>query len=217
MLPAIGQYLSDRSGLGVGVFTLVPAKRFDDQAVTFIGVHLAPGADAQRTATALHPLLAGWDETQTIPFAYPAPIRPAEIVNAEGMRRGPIVLAGLLAAALVAALALAIAATVGARRRDFAIYRAIGFTRGQVGQSVRWQALTTVAIGLAFGIPAGVVIGRWTWRRFAGDLGVALHVTVPTGLLAAIAVVAIVVALLAAARPAYIAARLRPAEVLRSQ
>ena len=133
------------------------------------------------------------------------------------MRRGPIVLAGLLAAALVAALALAIAATVGARRRDFAIYCAIGFTRGQVGQSVRWQALTTVAIGLAVGIPAGVVIGRWTWRRFAGDLGVALHVTVPTGLLAAIAVVAIVVALLAAARPAYLAARLRPAEVLRSQ
>ena len=37
--PAIGQYLSDRSGLGVGVFTLVPARRFDDQAVTFIGMH----------------------------------------------------------------------------------------------------------------------------------------------------------------------------------
>jgi putative ABC transport system permease protein len=155
--------------------------------------------------------------TRSVPNSYATPVRPPEIVNAEAMRRGPLILAGMLAVASLAALALAIGATVNARRRDFAIYRAMGFTRRQVASSVRWQALTTVVVGVAIGIPAGVLIGRWTWRRYAGALGIALDVTTPLLLLGAVVVVATIAALIAAARPARIASRLRPAEILHTQ
>lgn len=70
---------------------------------------------------------------------------------------------------------------------------------------------------MAIGIPAGILIGRWTWRRYAGSLGVALDVTTPLLLLGAVAVAAVIAALIAAARPARVASRLRPAEILHTQ
>jgi putative ABC transport system permease protein len=217
VLPAVGQVFADRSGLGVGAFVIEPPEVLNGEFVTFIGLHLAPGTDARRVVEELRPKVVAWDTTGDVPEAYAAPVRPAEIVNAEDMRRGPLILAGVLAIALLAALALSIAGTVNARRRDFAIYRAMGFTRGQAASSVRWQSLTTVAVGIVIGIPAGILVGRWTWRRFAGDLGVGLGVTTPLLLLAAVALVAVVAALLAAARPARLASRLRPAEILHTQ
>ena len=52
---------------------------------------------------------------------------------------------------------------------------------------MRWQAITTITVGIAIGIPAGLLIGRWTWQRFAGDLGVGPEVTTPVVSLAAVA------------------------------
>ena len=107
--------------------------------------------------------------------------------------------------------------TVNARRRDYAIYRSVGFTTGQVASSVRWLAITTVAIGVGVGVPLGVLLGRWTWRVFAADLGASLDVTMPMLVLVLIAVVALVAALLAAAGPARMARRFQPAEILHTQ
>ncbi len=217
VLPAVGQLFSDRSGLGVGAFALVPPEVMNGEIVTFVGVNLKDGADAPAVLADLEPRLIAWDTTHSVPNSYAGPIRPSEIVNAEEMQRGPLILAALLGLASIAALAISIAATVGARRRDFAIYRAIGFTRRQVASSVRWQAVTTITVGIAIGIPAGLLIGRWTWQRFAGDLGVGPEVTTPVVSLAAVALVALVIALLASARPALLASRLRPAEILHTQ
>jgi hypothetical protein len=217
VLPAVGQLFADRSGLGVGAFVLAPRDAIDGEFITFVGIHLKPDGVPQRVVADLRADVVAWDTTGDVPQVYAGPIRPPEIVNAEDMRRGPLVLAGLLAVALLAALALSMAATVNARRGEFAIYRAIGFTRGQVAGSVLWQSLTTVAIGIVVGIPVGILIGRWTWRRFASDLGVGIEVTIPLALLTAVACVAIVAALLAASRPAYLASRLRPGGILHTQ
>ena len=217
VLPAVGPLFTDRSGLGIGGFAVAPPEELDDGFVTFIGIRMKPGADGARLLRELDPVLINWDHTRSVPDSYATPVRPPEIVNAEDMRRGPLILAGALAAASLAALALAIAATVNARRRDFAIYRAMGFTPRQVASSVRWQALTTVVVGVALGIPAGILIGRWTWRRYADALGITLDVTTPLLMLGAIAVVAVIAALVAAARPARVASRLRPAEILHTQ
>jgi putative ABC transport system permease protein len=160
------------------------------------------------------PRFIAWDATATVPNEYAGPIRPSEIVDASEMQRGPMILAALLAVALLGALVLSMTATVNARRRDFAIYRAIGFTRAQVASSVCWLALTSVVVGLVIGIPSGLLVGRFTWRRFASDLGVGPDLTTPRLFVAAVAFVALVVALLAAAGPARRASRTPPAEAL---
>ncbi len=147
---------------------------------------------------------------------YADPVRPPEIVNAEGMRTGPIAFAGLLSLALVIALALSITLSVNARRRELAIMRAIGFTTAQLRATIRWQAVMVVGAGLVVGIPAGIILGRQSWRVFADELGVRRVAEIPVLVLTVITVAVLVAALLAAARPARMAARIPAAEALRN-
>jgi putative ABC transport system permease protein len=138
-------------------------------------------------------------------------------VNADAMRTAPVLLAGMLALALLVALGLSIGATVNARRRDYAIYRAIGFRSAQVGRSVRWQAVTTMVVGIGIGIPAGIVGGRFLWNRFAEELGIAPTVELPVAVLAVIAVGALLGAIAAAWLPARRAARRQSVVALTTQ
>jgi len=89
--------------------------------------------------------------------------------------------------------------------------------RRQVWATVAWQATTMTVVALAVGLPLGIATGRWTWRLFADDLGVVPEFVAP--LLGAVVIVpiAIVAANLAAALPGRVAARTRPALVLRSE
>jgi putative ABC transport system permease protein len=223
VFPSIGQNLADRTGLGHGLFTVVPPSRIassqsgSDIDDTFVGIRLKPGANPVAVASALRARANPWDTSGQTPFVYAAPIRPPEIRNAQSIRNGPVLLAGLLGLALLIALALAIAVSVNERRRELAVLRAVGFTRSQLRQSIWWQALTTVIIGVVIGIPAGIIAGRWGWRVFAEQLGVAPAATLPVLALLVMAAVVVVGALVAAARPAYVAGHTSPAVALRSQ
>ena len=158
------------------------------EIVTFVGVNLKDGADAPAVLADLEPRLIAWDTTHSVPNSYAGPNPPIRDRECGGDAARPADPRGLARAGFdCRGLAISIAATVGVRRRDFAIYRAIGFTRRQVASSVRWQAVTTITVGIAIGIPAGLLIGRWTWQRFAGDLGVGPEVTTPFVSLAAVA------------------------------
>ncbi len=216
VLPTVGQVLSDRTGLGIGAFLVVPDDVMSPETTTFVGVRLRAGAAPSTTVTALRKRLGAWDVTGSPAQEYPTPIRPPEIVNVDSMRRGPLVLAGVLAAALLAALVLSIGATVAGRRRDYAIQRSLGYTSRQVARSVRWHALTVVTIGVALGIPLGIAAGRFAWNRFADELGIAPGVTIPMTLVVSIVVAAGFGALIASALPARSASRGNPAEVLRA-
>ncbi len=216
VMPALGQYESDRAGLGVGVFTILPQRQMDDHAVTFVGIHLRAGADPTRTLSSMQSQVVQWDQTGSAPYTYVTPVRPAEIVNADAARGTPMLLAGVLAIALLAALALSLGASVNARRRDYAVLRAIGFTSKQVARAVRWHGLAALGAGIVFGIPLGIVVGRWLWGQFAEVLGVSPDPTVPAAALLVLAVLAPLGALVAAIGPARRAMRAHPAEILRA-
>ena len=106
--------------------------------------------------------------------------------------------------------------SVRRRRRDFAVLRSIGFTRGQVRRTISWQACTLTGVALAFGIPAGLLCGRVAWRLFAGQLGI-LPVMVLPVILVLVVPAALTLAVAVAAVPGESAARTRPAEILRSE
>ena len=54
-------------------------------------------------------------------------------------------------------------ASVRRRRRDLALLKTLGFTERQLAATVAWHATTAVAIGVVFGVPLGVAVGRWLW------------------------------------------------------
>ena len=133
------------------------------------------------------------------------------------MRTTPLALAAVLALLAAATVAHALVSAVRRRRRDLALLKTLGLSRGQVSATVAWQASTVGIVALVVGIPLGIVIGRFGWRALTDDLGTVSETVVPVlGVLLAVPVVLLLVNVVAYA-PGRVAARLRPATVLRSE
>jgi len=222
--PTIGIIHGQYTSLGVGAMvdtTLVPGYDVNLDVAGYVGpnvwfVKFRPGVDQsaamQKLAHEMGPVGSG-DGSLVLLRAQ----RPAEIVNATDIGSSPTVLAGTLAAAALASLGIALAASVRRRRIDLAMLKTLGFTRRQLGATVRWQAGSTVLIGLVVGVPLGVITGRLLWRVFAEQLDVVPQPSTPYTTIAAIAALTVIVALGAAAIPASVARRVRPASVLHTE
>jgi hypothetical protein len=142
--------------------------------------------------------------------------RPAEIVNYQSTGSTPELLAAALAAGAALGLALALTATTRRRRRDLAMLKTMGCTRGQLATTLMWQASVTVACGVIIGLPLGIALGRQLWVLFARNIDVVPHPTVP-GSVALVALGALVLALLMAIVPGRQAATTPAAVVLRNE
>jgi ABC-type lipoprotein release transport system permease subunit len=198
-----------RNGLGSGAAMTFRAYARDilvGQTPYVLQARVARGADRQKTLQ--------WLEQR---FFDPAPGPPRAIADFGGVQAMPFVLSALFAAMAAGALAHALATTVRSRRRDLAILKTLGFDRRQMLSAVRWQATTYAAIGLLVGVPIGFVAGRWAWNMFADEIGVVPESVTPVGLILLVVPVVIVLANLVAVVPAWVAARVRPALVLRAE
>ena len=99
------------------------------------------------------------------------------------------------------------------RRSDLAVLRCLGFERRELSMTVRAQAATVIAVGLAVRMPIGAAVGRWSWRLVSAGIGVG---TDPASVSRDLLVI-ILGALLVTAPSARSAARTRPALVLRAE
>ena len=214
VLPAVGAFVADRTGLGNGAFVLTGQKPGPDSA-TFVAIHLRRGVDANAFVERLRPTFQQWDASGAPPFTYTGPVRSPEIVNVSDLRSVPLVLGGVLGVALLVGLTASIVISVRDRRRELAILRALGYNDRDLRATVRWQAGAMMAVGVVVGIPLGVIVGRVAWRAFANQLGVVPRADSPIALLAITAVLAIALALIASIAPGRTAARLSPVEALR--
>ena len=117
----------------------------------------------------------------------------------------------------IAAIGHALASVVRRRRRDIAVLRSLGMTRRQARAVVAAQATTLALVGLVLGIPLGLFLGRTIWRSVAD--ATPFKYVPPVAVLALVLVVplAILITNALAAWPARSAARLRAAEVLRTE
>jgi hypothetical protein len=145
------------------------------------------------------------------------PLKQPDLSNLERVGYLPGLLAGLVALLALGTVAHALVTSVRRRRRDLAILKTLGFVRGQISQTVAWQATTFALAAGLLGVPLGIAGGRWAWRVVAQQLGVAAGPVVPAGSVLAIATGALLVANLVAAGPGWTAARIQPAAVLRSE
>ena len=137
------------------------------------------------------------------------------IRNVKRIRTLPLALAAMVGVLAISSLAHAVVLSARRNRRQLAVLRTLGFSRGQAAAAVRWQATVLGLAAAAVGIPVGVVAGRWGWLAVARQLGVASGPVVPLLLLAVVAIAAVVVAHVVAVIPAWRSARLRPAEAFR--
>jgi hypothetical protein len=145
------------------------------------------------------------------------PAAPPEVERLGQVAALPRVLAGFLGLLAVLAVGHALVTGVHRRRRDFAVLRTVGFVGRQVSATVAWQASTLAVVGLVLGVPLGLVAGRWTWAVVAEGIGVATDPAVPIVALLIAAPATLLVANAVAVVPGRIAARTRPAVVLRAE
>ena len=227
-MPAIGVGHGSHLSLGIGAVlpaTALPAALESRntpspalQGPNTILVRFRPGVDRSAAAQRLARIAARLSAIRSTDGVQVLPVQhPAEIVNYRTMGTAPLVLAGLLAAGAVVALVLSLAASVRRRSRELALLKALGFVRGQLIAAVLWQALVTVAIGTAVGIPLGVAAGRFLWTRFAAELYVVPQPVISPGTVLAVTVAALAVATLTAVLPGWRAARTPIATVLRAE
>ena len=129
----------------------------------------------------------------------------------------PLALAAFLALLALAAVGHALSSGVRRRRHELAVLRALGLTRRQSRLVIATQASLLALIGLAFGIPLGVALGRNLWRAAADMAPLAYHPPVALWALFLIGPLALLAAILLAAWPAERAARLRTGQILRTE
>ena len=225
-LPAVGAGgVTGHASVGTGAvasYLLLPASvrnQFDlsPTGPNAIFVRFKPGVDATTAVRSLRRIAA----EVTLPTNYPSAVyavqRPAEIVNYRSMGSTPVIIALGLTAGAVVALGLTLVASVRRRRRSLAVLRTLGFTGRQLAASVAWQSSVAVVIGLAIGVPLGIVFGRFLWDLFADGIYVVPSPTVAPVSIVAIALGALVLGNLVAAVPGRIAARTPAALWLRTE
>jgi hypothetical protein len=83
--------------------------------------------------------------------------------------------------------------------------------------AVAWQATTFVAATLLIGLPLGAAAGRLLWSFFASQLGALSEPVTPYRSLLLTIPGAVLLANILAIVPGIVAARVRPAPVLRAE
>ncbi len=214
--PAIGTGGTDTPKLGTGVLVssealdFPPAALFSDNVLFDLAEGTEPAELQARFPRGL-PSQAG------SPTVWFTSATPAEVSQAGGARRVIWLGVAALAVAVVGAVVHTLLSSVRQRRREYAVLRALGFTRAQVRTAVLWQSGALVVLALTVAVPVGVAAGRWLWTGFAEDIGIVAAPAVPLLLLAGGVLATICIVQAAALLPASIARRTPLAQTLRSE
>jgi hypothetical protein len=222
VMPTFGPFGSERVNAGVGM--LAPYTMFEAAGLGwvsafygFVGVDVADGPQRAASIERLAEELIWFGVDGVRGNAYVEPVRPVEIVDAEGTQAMPRAFGFGFAAVAVIGLALAAWAAVRGRRRELAVLRALGFDASQVRHTVWVESVVTALASLAVGVPAGVIVGRTLWRSFADQIGLVPDPVTPWTALVAIVAGGLAVAWLVALIPARSAGRTPPTIGLRAE
>ena len=216
-LPVAGvvvDYVSPRGSVIVARPLFV--RWWDDDRANRFHLTLAPGADAGavRRAVAEGPGAAAGGvvvRTQRELFAYHRDAVRRAFRFTTAIEVLPLVVATLGLAEALLAVALD-------RRRELALLRAVGMTRGQLGRSVVAESAGVAALGFAGGLAMGAALAvLWVRINFAQQIGWDLELHFALGTVPAAALLAAAVGVAAGALPAHRVARLPPVAALRGE
>jgi hypothetical protein len=219
-LPALGPVASAHPSLGEGALVPLDAlSELDENGYPSMAlVRLADGVDVEREGRRITVAVAEAMSENPPDFAtHYTDLRPSEVVALGPATRTAYLLAALLGAAAALALGLTLSASVRRRQQTYAVLAALGFDRGDLRQTVRWQCNLVTLSAIVVGIPVGVALGRVAWTAFAEQLGGAGGPRVPMVLLTAAVAALLAISNLVGELPARRAGRRRTAEALLQQ
>ena len=204
--------------MGEGVLLTATALRnftppdFDPPSAYIVAVRFKPGVAPAAGRAELERRLGGVRHNWFVE----TPSTPETLVDFGHVRDLPLLLGGVLAIVAAIGIAHVLVSSIRRRRHDLAILKTLGFVPAQVRRAVAWQATTLAVVALAIGVPLGVVSGRLIWSHFADQVGVLAETVTPALAVAAVGLGTVVLALVIALVPGRVAARTRPARVLRT-
>ena len=225
VFPALGRGSFPQTGLGEGLLTTAaavpppPDPTVPGPYYNFLLVRFRPGAGPAAEAALgrrFRPLCPT-DQVCAFPGRGSTAERPAEIETLDRIRWTPIVLAGVLGALAVATVGHTLVTSVRRRRRDLAVLKTMGFQRRQVSAAVAWQATTFAAVAALIGLPVGVALGRVAWLALADQLGIVPDVATPLVGVLLVGPATVLIANVIALVPGWLAGRVPPAVVLRTE
>jgi FtsX-like permease family len=176
-------------------------------------VALRPGADVQAVARKLDAAAAAIPGGRAFKFTPPPALPDVQVIK--DLELLPLALSAFLAVLALGAVGHALSIAVNRRRHELAVLRALGMTRPQTRMVVAAQASVLAVIGLVFGVPLGLALGRSLWRVAAGFTPLAYHPPLAVWALLLIGPIVLLAANTLAAWPERHAARLRTGQVLR--
>jgi putative ABC transport system permease protein len=189
-----GDYL-----VGLGTYAANVAEQLDVKVFVTVaeGVRFADARAAVADAARAYPQASVQDRDE---FAASAATHIDQMLN--------LVYALLLLAIVIALVGIAntLVLSVVERTREIGLLRAVGMTRAQIRQMVRWESVLIALLGTVLGLSLGIGFG-WVLCRALEDKGVNTFV-VPTGALVTIAALAAFAGVIAALAPARRAAQL---------
>jgi predicted lysophospholipase L1 biosynthesis ABC-type transport system permease subunit len=178
-------------------------------------IALRPGVDPAAARENLKAVAATVKGGAKVGFVDPEGL--PEVQQLRDVQQLPVILAGFLAVLAVGAVGHALATAVRRRRHDVAVLRALGMTRVQARWTVVVQATLLAMVGLAFGVPLGVALGRVLWRVVADITPLAYVAPIAIVALLLAWPLALAVANVLALWPGRIAAHMRIGHVLRAE
>jgi len=189
---------------------------WDESAYSSIGVFIADGADRERVTRAVRRTAAASAEPVRVRDA--ASIRELSLEVFDQTFAITGVLRTLALGVAFVGVVTALLALQTERRRELAILRATGATPGQVAVQITLQTLAMGLLAGVFALPLGLALAEMlihviNQRAF----GWSIATQVPLSVLAEAMALALGAAVLAAVGPAWRAARLQPADALRSE
>lgn len=131
-----------------------------------------------------------------------------DAINAEIDQMLGLIYAMLALAIVIALLGIAntLALSIFERTRELGLLRAVGMAKAQVRATVRWEAVLIALFGTSLGLAIGTFFG-WAMVRALSDKGIT-ELSIPTGSLIVVTVVAAAAGVGAAIMPARRAAKL---------
>lgn len=170
-----------------------------------------PAATVQRLQAALRSF-------RPAPQDISSPSLPPELANLRNVRVLPAVLAAFLALVAVGAVSHVLVTATRRRRRDFAVLRSLGMTRGGTRMVINAQSTAIGLTGLVVGIPLGLAAGRAGWRLVAQRVPLAVEQPLPlAAVLVLIPAAMLTINALAVWPGRRVARRGLPAEALRAE
>jgi len=200
----------DQATLLTGGEVLVSADRLSSAPLSSALLRLESGADPGAVRAALDTALAPYPAVRLLDVEQVRARADEQVDRLLGL-----VVALLLLSVVIALVGIAntLGLSVLERTRELGLLRAVGMSRRQIRTMVRWEAVLVAVFGAGMGLVVGLA-GGWLATRALRDRGLDVF-AVPVPAVTAAVALAGLAGVLAAAVPAWRAARVDPLTALR--